>query len=145
MRNKTGISLFILLVLALHAVPVLSYQGLRQTRWPFLAWAMYAKSYPPGPIVVTLRKIVGTSAAGKSHDVTAALIGLSGPAFRNTYAVPLGNNDSTAARQLMDRLNRGRRDSIVELRQQTTQYRLADTGVVVRTTPVRIFAAPSNP
>ena len=141
MSNKTWISLFILLVLALHAVPVLSYQGVRQTRWPFLAWAMYAKSYPPGPVIVTMRKIVGTSAGGKREEVTPKMVGLSKPAFRNAYGVPLGKDDSAAARQLMDRINRGRRESLVELRLETIQYRLTDTGVAVDTAPAKIFPA----
>ena len=52
MQTRTRISLFILLILGLHAIPVLWYQGERQTRWPFLAWAMYARSFPPGPPVL---------------------------------------------------------------------------------------------
>ena len=55
MQLKTRISLFILLIIGLHAVPVVFYQGERQTRWPFLAWAMYSQSYPAGPITVAKR------------------------------------------------------------------------------------------
>jgi hypothetical protein len=139
--NKTWISLFILLVLGLHAVPVLSYQGVRQTRWPFLAWAMYAKSYPPGPITATMRKIVGTSAGGKREEITPKLVGLSGAAFRNAYGVPLWKGDSAAARELMDRINRGRRDPVRELRLESIEYRLGNHGVVVDTAPARTFSA----
>ena len=52
MQLKTRISLFIVVIIALHAVPVLSYERGRQTRWPFLSWTMYAKSFPPGPITM---------------------------------------------------------------------------------------------
>jgi hypothetical protein len=138
-RNKLWISLFILVVLGLHAVPVLFYQGVRQTRWPFLVWAMYARSYPPGPILVSVRKIYGTTAAGRPLDINAKVAGLSGPAFRNAYGVPLDNGDSTAARELLDRLNRDRRDPVVALRVETTQYRLADPGMVVDTLPAKLF------
>jgi hypothetical protein len=143
--NKTWISLFILLVLGLHALPVLSYQGVRQTRWPFLVWAMYAKSYPPGPITATMRKIVGTSASGKQEEVTPKLVGLSGPAFRNAYGVPLWKGDSAAARELMDKINRERRDALVELRLESIQYRLGANGIVMDTAATRTFPAPSEP
>ena len=63
MRNKTGISVFILLVLGLHAIPVLFYQGDRQTRWPFLAWAMYESPFPR-PDGRHNRKLFATSAGG---------------------------------------------------------------------------------
>ncbi len=144
MRNKTAISLFILLVLALHAVPVLSYQGVRQTRWPFLAWAMYAKSYPPGPIVAAIRKVFATSALGKHQEVTPRVVGLSGPAFRNTYMVPLERDDTMAARKLMGRLNRERRDSVVQLRLELTQYRLVDSGVAVDSASAKVFPPSSD-
>jgi len=143
-RNKLVISLFILVVLGLHAVPVLSYQGVRQTRWPFLVWAMYARSYPPGPIVVTVRKIYGTTAAGRPLDINPKLAGLSGPAFRDAYGLPLDNGDTTAVRGLLDRLNRGRRDPVVALRVETTQYRLADPGVAVDTLPAKLYTSPSR-
>jgi hypothetical protein len=139
MKYKTGVSVFIILVLALHALPVLSYQGVRQTRWPFLAWAMYAKSYPPGPIVVTIRKLVGVSTDGTRREVTPFLVGLSGPAFRNTYLLPLENGDSAVARRLGNTVNREGRDIMTQLRLETTQYRLVDSGVVVDTAPPVTF------
>jgi hypothetical protein len=139
MKYKTGVSVFIILVLALHALPVLSYQGVRQTRWPFLAWAMYAKSYPPGPIVVTIRRIFGVSTDGRRREVTPYLVGLSGPAFRNTYLLPLENGDSAVARRLGNTVNREGRDIMAQLRLETTQYRLVDSGVVVDTAPPVTF------
>jgi hypothetical protein len=139
MKYKTGVSVFIILVLALHALPVLSYQGVRQTRWPFLAWAMYAKSYPPGPIVVTIRRIFGVSTDGRRREVTPYLVGLSGPAFRNTYLLPLENGDSAVARRLANTVNREGRDIMAQLRLETTQYRLVDSGVVVDTAPPVTF------
>ena len=74
--SKLWISALILLVLGLHAIPVISYQGHRQTRWPFLAWAMYARSWPPGPIQTMDRALVGRTAAGTEEEVTAWLAGL---------------------------------------------------------------------
>ena len=142
---KAWISTLILLVLGLHAVPVLSYQGHRQTTWPFLAWAMYAKSYPPGPIDTMNRYLIGRTSAGRAEPVTAGLVGLSKPAFRNTYLNPLYQGDSTSARELISRINRGREDPIVEVRTVGTRYTLSRTGVITEELPVITYrAAPSE-
>jgi hypothetical protein len=139
MKNKAAISIFILLVIALHALPAVSYQGVRQTRWPFLAWAMYAKSYPPGPIEVIDRRVFALSVDGKRREVTPWLVGLSGPAFRDAYLLPLENGDSATARRLVNVVGRYDRDSTAQLRLETTQYRLVDTGVVVDRAPAVTF------
>ena len=133
---KVWISTLILLVLGLHAVPVLSYQGHRQTTWPFLAWAMYSKSHPPGPIQTMNRYLVGRTSTGQEVDVTPGLVGLSKPTFRNTYINPLYKGDSASARELIGRLNRDREDPIVDLRTIGTRYVLSDTGVVTEQLPV---------
>ncbi len=141
MHPKTWVSLFILLVLGLHALPVLSYQGLRQTRWPFLAWAMYAKSYPPGPIEATTRRLIGTTASGKEEEVTAHGAGLPGPAFRNAYIAPLWRGDSAPAYELIHRLNRERADPVVQLRLEGERQVLTDTGVVTEVLPEAVYRA----
>jgi hypothetical protein len=141
MSLKTRISLLILLIIGLHAVPVLSYQGERQTRWPFLAWAMYARSYPPGPITVATRRLVATYASGKEEEVTQRLVGLPTPAFKKTYIAPLWKGDSTPAYQLIERLNRGRSDPVVQLRLEGERRLLVDTGVVRETLPVVTYRA----
>ena len=134
--SKLWISALILLVLGLHAIPVISYQGHRQTRWPFLAWAMYARSWPPGPIQTMDRALVGRTAAGTEEEVTAWLAGLPRPAFRNAYVNPLFEGDSVLARELMERVNRGRDDPFVEIRTSGQRYTLADDGVVTEDLPV---------
>jgi hypothetical protein len=140
---KTRVSAFLLVVLGLHALPVLSYQGVRQTRWPFLAWAMYARSYPPGPIEVVIRELVAVSPEGAQHEVGARDVGLSGPAFRNNYLAPLSRGDTTAGRWLVDRLNRLRADSVTQVRIETVRYRLVDgdPGVAVDTLVVVAYPA----
>jgi len=135
MSVRTRISLFILLLLGLHALPVLSYQGVRQTRWPFLVWAMYARSIPPGPIEVTLRTLYGATSNGRDQEVTPADVGLSGPAFRNAYLLPLANGDTGTARVLLDRINEHRTEPLVDLRLETIRHRLVDTGVVTEMPP----------
>ena len=141
MQPKTRISLLILLVIGLHAVPVLSYQGERQTRWPFLAWAMYARSYPPGPIVVVMARLVATSASGKEGEITAREVGLPSPAYYKTYLGPLAKGDSTSAYELIHRLNRERDDPVVQVRLEGDRVILADTGVVKQALPVVTYRA----
>lgn len=144
MRPKTRISLLILLVIGLHALPVLSYQGERQTRWPFLAWAMYARSYPPGPVAVATRRLIATFASGKEEKVTAGVVGLPGPAFQETYIAPLWKGDSTPAYELIRLLNRERKDPVVRLRLEGERQTLVDTGVVKEVLPVLTYQAHSS-
>ncbi|HEY7480355.1 MAG TPA: hypothetical protein VH680_07575 [Gemmatimonadales bacterium] len=139
--TKVWISALILLILGLHAVPVLSYQGMRQTRWPFLTWAMYAKAYPPGPIQTMNRFLIGTTLRGQKEEVTPRLVGLTKPSFRNMYINPLYRGDSALAGELISRLNRGRDDPFVELRTIGTRYAIADTGVVTEQLPVFVYRA----
>jgi hypothetical protein len=141
MQLKTRISLLILLVLGLHAVPVLYYQGERQTRWPFLAWAMYARSFPAGPITVATTRLIATSASGKEEEVNSWLVGLPSAAFRNAYIAPQWKGDSAPAYELIQRLNRGRNDPVVRLRMERERQSLVDTGVVRETLPVVTYQA----
>jgi hypothetical protein len=139
MQSKTRISLLILLVIGLHAVPVLFYQGERQTRWPFLSWTMYAKSFPPGPITMAMRRLVATSASGREEEVTPELLGMPMPAFRNAFVTPLRQGDSSPAYVLVQRLNQGRSDPVVRLRLEGLRLTLVDTGVVKDSVPVLTY------
>lgn len=139
MSVRTKISIFILLVLGLHALPVLSYQGVRQTRWPFLLWAMYAQSYPPGPIQALSRRLVATSPQGTTRQISNKDVGLSRPVFRGTYLQRFGRGDTSAARWLVDRLNQVGPDSVTELRLETLRYQLVDSGITAETLPVVVY------
>jgi hypothetical protein len=141
MGSRTRISLFILLIIGLHAVPVLSYQGERQTRWPFLAWTMYARSFPRGPMVVVTGRLLATSASGKEEEITPQLVGLPTPGYRQTYLAPLLRGDSTPVDGLIQRLNRERHDPVVQLRLEGERLILADTGVVREALPALTFRA----
>ena len=137
--TRVWISTLILLILALHALPVLSYQGVRQTRWPFLTWAMYAKSHRPGPIQTKIQLLIGTTAMGKTETVTPRLVGLSKPAMRNTFTNALYRGDSAAAQALFSRLNRGREDPFVELRTVGQLYTLSEARVIVDSLPLLVY------
>lgn len=140
-QPKLWISLLILLAIGLHAVPVVFYQGQRQTRWPFLAWAMYAKSLPPGPIETKQRRLVGVTLNGDEETVTAPLVGVSRSTFGRTYIQPMWAGDSTAALALITRLNREREDPFVAVRLEGETYTVTDTGVVKEPFPPVIYRA----
>jgi hypothetical protein len=138
--KKPWVSVLIVLVVGLHALPVLSYQGYRQTRWPFLAWAMYAASIPPGPITTMQRHLIAVTASGDTASVTAASIGVSGPALVKSYLQPLWAGDTATAQRLLIRLNRARSDSFVAIRLDGQKFTLADTGVVEERLAPRIYS-----
>jgi hypothetical protein len=140
---KTWISLAILSVIALHALPVLSYQGYRQTRWPILAWAMYARSYPAGPVQTESRELVGVTRSGSRLPITSWLAGVPLPAMGKAFVRPLLQGDSAQAAELFRRLNRSRPDPVVEIRVEQERYVVSDTGLVHEVlTPISYRAAP---
>ncbi len=127
-RYRVLISATIVLVIGLHAVPVL-YRAERGTLWPFMQWAMYKSSSPPGPIQTQTRRIVATTSSGREEEVTPAMLGLSVTVLESWYLRPMGSGESTAAYRLMDRLNRDRHDSIVGVRLESALYTVTDTGI----------------
>jgi hypothetical protein len=133
-RSKVWISIFILLVISLHAVPVLS-AGLRRKIWPFLEWGMYKGSRPPGPIRTVKKHIVGVTLQGKRQEVTPELLGSSHFAIQGLYELPMWRGDSAAAQKLFRRLNRQRGDPFVELRLESATYMVTDTGVARKDNP----------
>jgi hypothetical protein len=138
---KTWISLAILTVIALHALPLLSYQGYRQTRWPILAWAMYAKSYPPGPVETERRHLVGITREARRVEITSWLAGVPLPAMGKAFVRPLLQGDSARASELFRRLNENRQDPVVEIRVEQQRYMVSDTGLVTDTMPVVSYHA----
>jgi hypothetical protein len=137
-RTKLFISILILLVVALHAVPLL-HAGLRKTMWPFMVWSMYKNSRPAGPIKAYKRRIIGITAKGQRERVTGELLGSSGYSMRGIYAGALAKGDSSVAQDLFRRLNRVRKDPFVELHLESESYTVADTGVVKQRIPVLIY------
>jgi hypothetical protein len=136
-QRKRFISIFILMVIGLHAVPVLQrLQDERQTLWPIMAWGMYRNARAPGPIQTTIRRVVGTTSKGEEETITPNLLGLSGYAFERMYIKPMRAGHSSAAHQLIARLNLSRDDPFVELRLQSETYRVTETGVVKEDNPV---------
>ena len=144
-QSKVWISIGILVVIGLHAVPVLS-AGLRKRTWPFLDWGMYKDSRAPGPIQVKKKRIVGVTQTGQKERVTPTLLGSTGYGLHMLYEVPMLRNDSAAAQDLFRRLNVQRQDPFVELRVESETYTVSDTGVVKQDNPVITYRpAPSPP
>ena len=138
---RTWISLAILTVIALHAVPLPSYQGYRQTRWPILAWAMYAKSYPPGPVQTERRHLIGVTQGGNRLEITAWRAGVPLPAMGKAFVRPLMQGDSARATELFHRLNRNQADPVFEIRVEQERFAVSDTGLVTDTLPVISYHA----
>ena len=96
LRQKL-ISIVILLVIGLHAVPVL-YRRERGTLWPFMQWAMYKNSRKAGPIDVHQRRILAITADGRRDTVTPYLLGLSVTVLKQRYLAPIATGDLTPLR-----------------------------------------------
>jgi hypothetical protein len=144
-QRKTLVSIVILLVIGLHAVPVL-YRSERGTLWPFMQWAMYKNSRKPGPIDTHLRRILAITATGRSDTVTPRLLGLSITVLKQRYLAPIAKGDLSSAPELIDRLNRHRDDPVVELRLEGETYTVTDTGIVRTDDPVVTYrSGPPEP
>jgi hypothetical protein len=144
-RRKTLVSIVILLVIGLHAVPVL-YRSERGTLWPFMQWAMYKSSRKAGPIDTRQRRILAITATGRIDTVTPHLLGLSITVLQQRYLVPIARGDLSSAPELIDRLNRDRDDPVVELRLEGETYTMTDSGIVRTDDPVVTYrSGPPEP
>jgi hypothetical protein len=139
-RRKTLASVVILLVIGLHAVPVIQ-SAERGTLWPFMVWAMYKHSRPPGPVEVNQRHILAVTATGVRDSVTPDLLGLSITVLDQRYHRPLMKGDTAVVPGLLERLNRGRSDPYVELHLVSETYTITDTGLARAKNPVVIYRA----
>ena len=139
-RRKILASVVIVLVLGLHAVPVI-HSGERDTLWPFMVWAMYKHSRPAGPVEVNQRHILALTASGARDTVTPHLLGVSITVLDQRYHRPLMGGDTSVVPRLFERLNRGRADPYVELRLVSETYTVTDTGLARRENPVVTYRA----
>jgi hypothetical protein len=143
-HSRVWVSIFIVVVIALHAVPVLN-PGIKKRTWPFLEWAMYNASRPPGPIEANKKRVIGITLKGHREAVTPSLVGSSGFAFQALYLSPMRRGDSSAARQLFRRINLRREDPFVEFRLESETYTVTETGVVRQDNPVITYSAGAAP
>lgn len=139
-RRKTVASAVIVLVIALHAVPVL-YRAERGTLWPFMQWAMYKNSRPAGPVQAQLRNLTAVTDAGRRDTVTPRLLGLSITVLEQRYLRPMMNGDSSVVPGLLERLNREREDPYVLLQLESETWTVTDTGLARQVNPVMTWHA----
>ena len=133
MRNtKAWVSLWIVLAVSLHGVPVVLRQGPNATTWPWLPWAMYKDSRPPGPIVAERRRLSALTESGRTVTVEQDSAGLSRFVVNRTYVRPWLLGDTAAAPRLFAHLNARRSDPFVQLRLSVETYVVTDTGMAVR-------------
>jgi hypothetical protein len=137
-RRRTLASVIILLVIGLHAVPVV-YSRERGTLWPFMVWAMYKHSRPSGPVEVNERHIEAVTASGASDSVTAPMLGVSITVLDQRFHRPLMSGDTSVVPELFERLNRGRREPYVEVRLVSRTYTITEAGLDRVENPVRAF------
>jgi hypothetical protein len=71
--------------------------------------------------------------------VTAYLVGMSQTALRNKYLQPMWSGHSSAAQQLMRRLNQKRDDPFIELRIEGETYTLSEGHIVTEELPVTAY------
>ena len=139
-KRKLIISIGILVVVGLHAVPLVQrLQGKRQTFWPIMAWGMYRNSRGSGPIQASIRRIIGITSTGEEWEVGPWDAGLSYFAFGRLYLTPMWKGDAFAAQRLADRLDRHRHDGIVEFRLEGETYTLTNSGVIKEDNPVIFY------
>lgn len=137
-QTKRLISFAIVVLIALHAVPVL-HKGIRKRMWPILDWAMYKDSHLAGPIQAQKKRLVAVTSTGATHPVSKENVGVSSFVFDRVYVKPMRTGDSTAARALLARLNVERADRFVEVRVESETYRVADTGIVMTENPAIVY------
>jgi len=130
--SKAWVSLWIVLAVGLHAVPIVLRERQNQTTWPWLTWAMYKDSRPAGPIVGERRRLSGITESGRQVIIDEDSAGLSKFVVNRAYVRPWLLGDTTAAPRLFAHLNQQRRDPLVEVRLSVETYTITDSGTAVR-------------
>jgi hypothetical protein len=130
--SKAWVSLWIVLAVGLHAVPIVLRQRQNQTTWPWLTWAMYKDSRPAGPIVGERRRLSGVTRAGRPVSIDEDSVGLSKFVVNRLFVRPWLLGDTTAAPRLVAHLNQRRRDPLVGIRLSVETYTVTDSGTAVR-------------
>jgi hypothetical protein len=143
-QQKVLVSFLILLVVGLHAIPVMFRKGRNQGSWPFLMWSMYKDSRSAGPIEARETRIIGLTSTGATELLTPHLIGLPRATVRELYLKKMMASDSSAARQLFSRVNANRKEPVVEIRIVSNTIALTDSGIVRRIKPVLTFRADTS-
>lgn len=137
--TRRRVSIFILAVLALQAVPVArELTGARETLWPFLAWGMFRHSSGP-PVEATRVRVLAATPSGE-RAVGPGDAGFDRFAFRRLYSRPIAAGDSLAARDLGRRLARRWETRVEAIIVEETRFAIGPDGVESRDRSRRSFA-----
>lgn len=138
-HRRSLISGGILLVMALHVVPML-YPS--DPFWPIMHWSMYKDSKAPGPIFTHVRKVFAVTRSGRTEAITPAYTGLSIFVLERDYFRPMVKGERDAPARLLVKLNSERReDPFVEVRLEQSRYTVTDSGIVRTDQPVMTYRA----
>jgi hypothetical protein len=111
-------------------MPVLQrLQDKRQTWWPIMAWGMYRESFPPRPITLWQRRLIGVNAEGAEQEIHHWQSGYSPFAFKRIFLKPMLDGESEAARRLAEKINLHLDVPIVAFRIESKLYTQTDTGI----------------
>lgn len=139
--GRRNVSLFILVILGLQAVPVMrEWTGARETLWPFLSWGMFR--HASGPPVQAERLRMFASTGEGSRIVGAADTGFDRFGFRRYYQVPILAGDSTAVKELAQRLSDRWRVQVHWIVLERTAFTLSRDSLRTTTTVRRVPAEP---
>ncbi len=158
-RVYGSISLFILIVIGLHALPLVQeLTGRRQTLWPIMAWGMYRKAHPSHEkIMVKKLHITAKTANGDVLDVASIhhppffnllkknyhkdgnriLLGHYG--YKRLFVKPMLKGDKQAARKLAALLNQDRQDPVTHIQIQSDLYEMGASGIKKVDSPVMTY------
>jgi hypothetical protein len=161
-QSKQCISVLILLVIGLHALPVLQgLLGKKQTFWPIMSWSMYRGSHSSQrPVQTAIRRTFAVTSAGHEFDIESEFakprrslfnlfpgrieddtdaLGLGYFAYARFYLRPMWEGDAHAAQGFAERLNRGREDPIVELRLESETHKVTNSGIIKELNPALVY------
>jgi hypothetical protein len=143
------ISLFIVMVIGLHVLPLLQeLSGKRQTLWPIMVWGMYRYAHPSDK-KINARKIY-ISARTESGDILEIApirhpivfnflrrnykkhshrVPLAHYGYKRLFVEPMWQGNKHAAIKLANLLNQDRQDRITHIHIQTHFYNMGDAGI----------------
>ncbi len=143
------ISLFIVLIIGFHAVPLIQeLTGRRQTSWPLMVWGMYRKAYPSNMKINVKKTFISAKTRHGSildvapihhppffnlvsntyrQDEDRILLGHYG--YQRLFVKPMLKGDESAARKLAALLNQDRQDRITHIQIQRELYEMGGEGI----------------
>ncbi|HET9333859.1 MAG TPA: hypothetical protein VFQ21_09780 [Gemmatimonadota bacterium] len=122
--GRSAVSGFVLLVLALQAVPVArELGGARETLWPLASWGLFRHSSHP-PVAAIRVRLYAVRPDGLVR-VRSGDAGMDRFTFRDRYARAIAAGDPAAARELARRLSARWRAPVPAIVLERTAFRIS--------------------